>query len=168
MVMCSCLYYFYFIFKNYVESVPQDLLSKSEVMRISATDIDDGINSAIQYDLSPRMPQDSNYFRIDQNTGVIYLDRAIDVRIILYIVIKSIIFNINWFFSLNLIHKLLLISLARSRLQIQNASHCHRSRPCSQVGYDGSRDLGSRIAQKSTDFHIRPARRRHLSAGKPD
>jgi len=72
-----------FFFKNYVESVPQDLLSKSEVMRISATDIDDGINSAIQYDLSPRMPQDSNYFRIDQNTGVIYLDRAIDVRIII-------------------------------------------------------------------------------------
>ncbi|XP_025194494.1 DE-cadherin isoform X1 [Melanaphis sacchari] len=67
-----------FNYKNYVESVPQDLLSKSEVMRISATDIDDGINSAIQYDLSPRMPQDSNYFRIDQNTGVIYLDRTID------------------------------------------------------------------------------------------
>lgn len=118
MVYVQLFILFYFIFKNYVESVPQDLLSKSEVMRISATDIDDGINSAIQYDLSPRMPQDSNYFRIDQNTGVIYLDRAIDVRILLYIVIKSIIFNINWFFSLNPIHKLLLIFLARSWLQI--------------------------------------------------
>ncbi|XP_050421332.1 DE-cadherin isoform X2 [Adelges cooleyi] len=63
---------------NYVESVPQDLLSGTEVMRISATDIDDGINSAIQYDLSPRVPQDSGYFRIDQSTGVIYLDRFID------------------------------------------------------------------------------------------
>lgn len=51
-------------------------------MRISATDIDDGINSALQYDLSPRVPQDSNYFRIDTNTGVIYLDRQIDVSIV--------------------------------------------------------------------------------------
>lgn len=51
-------------------------------MRISATDIDDGINSALQYDLSPRVPQDSNYFRIDVNTGVIYLDRQIDVSIV--------------------------------------------------------------------------------------
>lgn len=71
----------YSLFKNYVESVPQDLPLGSEVMRISASDIDDGINSAIVYDLAPRVPQDSNYFRIDQNTGVIYLDRPIDVSI---------------------------------------------------------------------------------------
>lgn len=51
-------------------------------MRISATDIDDGMNSALQYDLSPRVPQDSNFFRIDQNTGVIYLDHLIDVSMI--------------------------------------------------------------------------------------
>ncbi|XP_050545953.1 DE-cadherin isoform X3 [Daktulosphaira vitifoliae] len=63
---------------NYVESVPQDLAVNNEVMRISATDIDDGMNSAILYDLSPRVPQDSEYFRIDQNTGVIYLARPID------------------------------------------------------------------------------------------
>lgn len=73
---------FFFLLKNYVESVPQDLVSGSEVMRISATDIDDGVNSAIVYDLSPRVPQDSNYFSIDQNTGVIYLsNRAIDVSV---------------------------------------------------------------------------------------
>jgi len=51
----------------------------SEVMRISATDIDDGVNSVIQYELSPRVQEDSFYFHVEQNTGVIYLDRAIDV-----------------------------------------------------------------------------------------
>lgn len=69
-----------------MESVPQDLVMGSEVMRISATDIDDGINSVIQYDLSPRVSQDSNYFHVDQNTGVIYLDKTIDVSNILYII----------------------------------------------------------------------------------
>lgn len=63
---------------NYVESVPQDLMVGSEVMRISATDIDDGVNSVIQYELSPRVQEDSFYFHVEQSTGVIYLDRAID------------------------------------------------------------------------------------------
>ncbi|XP_025422894.1 DE-cadherin isoform X3 [Sipha flava] len=62
----------------YAESVPQDLGVGSEVMRISATDIDDGLNSAIIYELSARVPVDTNYFRINSNTGVIHLDRTID------------------------------------------------------------------------------------------
>jgi len=63
---------------NYVESVPQDLLPGHEVMRISATDIDDGNNSKVLYDLQPKVLEDAKYFHIENNTGVIFLDRAID------------------------------------------------------------------------------------------
>ncbi|XP_075221903.1 DE-cadherin-like [Lycorma delicatula] len=63
---------------NYVESVPQDLAPGREVMRISATDIDDGNNSIVLYDLEPRVKMDDKYFHIDRNTGVIFLDKPID------------------------------------------------------------------------------------------
>ncbi|KAE8744365.1 hypothetical protein FOCC_FOCC009018 [Frankliniella occidentalis] len=64
--------------KSYAESVPQDLVVAREVMRISATDVDDGNNSIVLYDLEPRMPEDVGYFRVDRNTGVIYLAKSID------------------------------------------------------------------------------------------
>lgn len=48
-------------------------------MRVSATDIDDGNNSVVYYSLSPKRPEDGVYFRIDRNTGVIFLDKTIDV-----------------------------------------------------------------------------------------
>lgn len=67
--------------QNYQESVPQDLPIGQEVMRISATDIDDGNNSRVVYDLNPRVPDDAKYFHIEKTTGVIFLDRPIDVRI---------------------------------------------------------------------------------------
>ncbi|CAB0007597.1 unnamed protein product [Nesidiocoris tenuis] len=63
---------------NYQESVPQDLPQDREVMRISATDIDDGNNSKVLYDLQAVRIEDRGYFRIDQNTGVIFLNRTID------------------------------------------------------------------------------------------
>ncbi|KAK9497090.1 hypothetical protein O3M35_004467 [Rhynocoris fuscipes] len=47
-------------------------------MRISATDIDDGNNSMVVYGLEPIDLKDDKYFRIDKNTGVIYLDKPID------------------------------------------------------------------------------------------
>ncbi|XP_043520392.1 DE-cadherin [Frieseomelitta varia] len=62
----------------YTESVPQDLPLGREVMRVSATDIDDGNNSVVYYSLSPRRPEDGVYFRIDRNTGVIFLNKTID------------------------------------------------------------------------------------------
>ncbi|XP_054009965.1 DE-cadherin isoform X1 [Hylaeus anthracinus] len=62
----------------YTESVPQDLPLGHEVMRVSATDIDDGNNSVVYYSLSPKRPEDGVYFRIDRNTGVIFLERTID------------------------------------------------------------------------------------------
>lgn len=62
----------------YTESVPQDLPLGREVMRVSATDIDDGNNSVVYYNLSPKRPEDGVYFRIDRNTGVIFLNKTID------------------------------------------------------------------------------------------
>lgn len=51
-----------------------------EVMRISATDIDDGRNSIVQYALRANSGRDDlKYFRIDPNTGIIYLMQDIDV-----------------------------------------------------------------------------------------
>ncbi|XP_072152433.1 DE-cadherin isoform X2 [Bemisia tabaci] len=63
---------------NYVESVPQDLAVGQEVMRISATDIDDGNNSTVVYELSPKNYDDGSYFRMDANSGVIFLNKSIN------------------------------------------------------------------------------------------
>ncbi|EZA51390.1 DE-cadherin [Ooceraea biroi] len=62
----------------YTESVPQDLPVGREVMRVSATDIDDGNNSVVRYSLSPKKFDDAVYFRIDRETGVIFLSKVID------------------------------------------------------------------------------------------
>ncbi|XP_054263289.1 DE-cadherin-like [Macrosteles quadrilineatus] len=63
---------------NYVESVPKDLVPGHVVMKISATDIDDGNNSKVFYDLQAKKPEEANYFHIENNTGVIILNRDID------------------------------------------------------------------------------------------
>ncbi|CAG9112803.1 unnamed protein product [Plutella xylostella] len=62
---------------SYSESVPQDLPSGREVMRISATDIDDGNNSIVHYSLDTNSP-DQAYFYIDPDNGVIFLNKTID------------------------------------------------------------------------------------------
>ncbi|XP_021942527.1 DE-cadherin isoform X2 [Zootermopsis nevadensis] len=61
----------------YRESVPQDLQLDREVMRISATDIDDGNNSIVLYKLEPKQETDQGFLRIDSNTGVIFLNQTI-------------------------------------------------------------------------------------------
>jgi hypothetical protein len=48
-------------------------------MRISATDIDDGNNSIVLYKLEPKQEADQGYLRIDANTGLIFLNRTINV-----------------------------------------------------------------------------------------
>lgn len=73
-----------------MESVPQDLAPGREVMRISATDIDDGNNSIVVYDLEPRAKEDDKYFHIDKNTGVIFLDKIIDVRFFKFVTVNFI------------------------------------------------------------------------------
>lgn len=70
----------FFYVQSYSESVPQDLPSGREVMRISATDIDDGNNSIVHYSLDTNSP-DQAYFYIDPDNGVIFLNKTIDVSI---------------------------------------------------------------------------------------
>jgi len=48
-------------------------------MRVSATDIDDGNNSVVRYSLSPKKFDDVMYFRIDRESGIIFLSKVIDV-----------------------------------------------------------------------------------------
>lgn len=60
---------------NYYESVPQDMPVNREVMRISATDIDDGTNSVVTYSFDYGSTE--KYFRIDEETGVIYLNNSL-------------------------------------------------------------------------------------------
>jgi hypothetical protein len=48
-------------------------------MRISATDIDDGNNSIVAYELHTLREDERGYFRVDRATGVITLNRTIDV-----------------------------------------------------------------------------------------
>ncbi|XP_012537254.1 DE-cadherin isoform X1 [Monomorium pharaonis] len=67
-----------YVWKAYTESVPQDLPVGREVMRVSAADIDDGNNSVVRYTLASKKTDDAAYFRIDSESGVIFLNKAID------------------------------------------------------------------------------------------
>lgn len=63
-----------------MESIPQDLPLGNEVMRVSASDMDDGNNSVVHYSLVSKKADDSEpYFKIDMKTGVIFLNKTIDV-----------------------------------------------------------------------------------------
>lgn len=63
---------------KYDQSIPEDLQVNKVVMGITSYDFDDGINSIIKYELLPE--KDHQYFRIDENNGLIYLARTIDRR----------------------------------------------------------------------------------------
>jgi hypothetical protein len=73
----------------YRESVPQDLRPGSEVMRISATDIDDGNNSIVAYELHTLREDERGYFRVDRATGVITLNRTIDVSLEFQFIVRK-------------------------------------------------------------------------------
>lgn len=54
------------------------------VMRISATDIDDGDNGTVQYrfgENNPRSPEDLDFFEIEQANGEIKLKKSVIVSI---------------------------------------------------------------------------------------
>lgn len=48
-----------------------------EVMRILAYDLDDGDNSKLTYHFENSVKDFERYFRIDSNTGVIYLKESL-------------------------------------------------------------------------------------------
>ena len=49
------------------------------ILRVSATDVDEGRNQDISYTLeATRFPQDLDYFRWDEKTGEIWLKKKLD------------------------------------------------------------------------------------------
>lgn len=63
---------------KYDESMSEDKPVGTVIMRISASDLDDGNNSIVDYELLPE--KDSAYFRIDRTNGQITLNRPIDKK----------------------------------------------------------------------------------------
>ncbi|XP_054736553.1 DE-cadherin [Anastrepha obliqua] len=63
---------------RYDESMSEDKQPDAIVMRISASDLDDGNNSIVEYEILP--DRDHLYFKIDKAAGIIYLNRPIDKR----------------------------------------------------------------------------------------
>lgn len=63
---------------RYDESMSEDTVVNRVIMRISASDLDDGDNSIVEYEVLPE--KDHQYFRIDKDNGQIYLARPIDKR----------------------------------------------------------------------------------------
>lgn len=61
----------------YSAQVAEDLKPNSEVMRIFAYDIDDGVNSKLTYSFQGSSSEFSEYFRIDADTGVVYLQQSL-------------------------------------------------------------------------------------------
>ncbi|KAI8128554.1 DE-cadherin [Lucilia cuprina] len=63
---------------RYEESMSEDKQPNAVVMRITASDLDDGNNSIIAYEILPE--RDHSYFTIDKDAGIIHLNRPIDKR----------------------------------------------------------------------------------------
>ncbi|XP_066158590.1 DE-cadherin [Euwallacea fornicatus] len=67
--------------QSYYANVAEDLKVNSEVMRIFAYDIDDGNNSRVTYSFREDSIEFTNTFRIDADTGVVYLQETLTGRI---------------------------------------------------------------------------------------
>ena len=64
---------------NYNVPIPQDTNVGKQIMRVSATDVDEGENQRITYDLiSTQYPSDIDYFEWDFKTGQVLLKRKLD------------------------------------------------------------------------------------------
>ncbi|XP_061519659.1 DE-cadherin [Anopheles gambiae] len=62
---------------RYEESVTKDMKANLRVATISATDMDDGDNSIIKYEIVQQNP-DSSYFKINENNGLLTLTKPVD------------------------------------------------------------------------------------------
>ncbi|KAH8372765.1 hypothetical protein KR009_004527 [Drosophila setifemur] len=63
---------------RYDESISENAQPDAVVMSISASDFDDGNNSIVEYEILRE--RDFQYFKIDKESGIIYLTRQIDKR----------------------------------------------------------------------------------------
>ncbi|XP_060537347.1 DE-cadherin [Cylas formicarius] len=66
--------------QEYITQVAEDLKPNSEVMRIFAYDLDDGQNSKLTYSSRTEKGDFNDYFRIDPNTGVVYLLQSLATK----------------------------------------------------------------------------------------
>ncbi|XP_044740966.1 DE-cadherin [Chrysoperla carnea] len=64
--------------QSYKELMPQDLAIGNEVMRMSATDFDNGNNSLLSFKITAQNPEEEHTFRMDEYTGVIYLNTPVE------------------------------------------------------------------------------------------
>lgn len=73
---------------NYSVLIPQDLQPKKEVMRIYATDSDDGKNSEVEYGFdNSTYVEYIKYFDLDVNTGIITLKKPISPDLVGQVII---------------------------------------------------------------------------------
>lgn len=87
--LCVGLIVEYYL-QEYDTQVSEDLKIGSEVMRVFAYDIDDGENSRLSYNFSDHDRPFTQYFRIDRDTGVVYLKEPLtDVSQFIFILILS-------------------------------------------------------------------------------
>jgi len=64
---------------NYDVPVAQDTEVGHQIMRVSATDFDEGENQRISYELKPdKFPADLDYFKWDEKTGEVWLAKKLD------------------------------------------------------------------------------------------
>ncbi|XP_050313481.1 DE-cadherin [Anthonomus grandis grandis] len=62
---------------EYKLRIAEDLPPQAEVQRVFAYDLDDGDNSKLSYKFTNTDPEFLSYFRIDEKTGVVYLNQSL-------------------------------------------------------------------------------------------
>ena len=76
----------HFLLQSYKELVPKDTKKGSVITKISAVDIDEGLNQEIKYSISGNK-EDLDFFDIDPVTGVIKLKKEINVSLVYFLFI---------------------------------------------------------------------------------
>lgn len=63
---------------RYYGTVPENATVSTSVLRVCATDADDGENGAVEYAISRRQSDREGYFAVDRRTGVVSVNRPLD------------------------------------------------------------------------------------------
>lgn len=63
---------------RYYATVLENATVATSILRVFATDVDDGDNGLVEYSISRRQSDKEGYFTVDRNTGVISVNRPLD------------------------------------------------------------------------------------------
>lgn len=63
---------------RYYANVPENATVATSILRVYATDVDDGDNGRVEYSISRRQSDKEGYFVVDRHTGVISVNRPLD------------------------------------------------------------------------------------------